>query len=452
MFKGKKLITLLVSLLGAFLLWLYVVTTVAPETVATIANIPVTIEGISDGIVTNDGTYIMTEQITQTITLELKTSRVNLSKLNSQSIRISANVSNSVVQNGPGVKELNYTITFPDTVNVNDIDILKQSSSTVRIEVAKMQTKTVPVELKTLNKVADGYVFERTNVTIDPKEIVVTGPEEEVSQITRAIVVADLSSLDLSDLSVTMHEISAPFVFQNNEGKEVTTSQYTTIADNLSAARIKIPVLKMKELSLAVMLEPGGGIQESDTTLTLNTSTIKVKGVPLVIDKLSDPLVIGTVDLSSALDDATPVGDDYIITYEINLDELPELKNVTNVSGISTITATLTVSGIKRSDPVTIKNAQIQFTNIPSGLYARAENSELKIVLQGPAQDIERILARSLDEILIEVDLSDVETPSSFTANGTIFVPGYPNVGLAGGTVPIDIVVSNNPNDGHAAD
>ncbi len=451
MFKGKKLITLLVSLLGAFLLWLYVVTTVAPETVATIANIPVTIEGISDGIVTSDGTYIMTEQITQTITLELKTSRVNMSKLNPQSIRISAYVSNSVVQNGAGVKELNYTITFPDTVNVNDIDILKQSSSTVRIEVAKMQTKTVPVELKTLNKVADGYVFERTNVTIDPKEVEITGPEGEVSQITRALVVADLAALDLSDLSVTMHEISAPFVFQNDAGEEVATSQYTSVAGNLSSARIKIPVQKMKELTLTVRLDPGGGIQESDTVLTLNTNSIKVKGVPLVIDKLEDPLVISAIDLSTALDDATLVGNDYVITYEIYLDDLPELKNVTNVSGISTVRASLTVKGIKRSNPVTVKNSQIKFVNVPSGLYAKAENTELKIVLQGPAQDIDKVLSRSLEDIVIEVDLSDVETPSSFTANGTIFIPGYPNVGIAGGTVPIDIVVSNNPNDGHTA-
>ena len=264
MFKGSKLITLFVALLGAFLLWLYVVTAVAPETVRTITDIPVTIEGIGDGIVTSDGTYIMTEQITQYITLELKTSRVNSRKLDRQSIRISANVSNSVVQNGPGYKDLNYTITFPDTVNANDIDILKQSSTTVRIHVAKLQTKTVPVELKTLNKVADGYVFERTNVTIEPREIEITGPEEEVDRITKAQVVADLSSLDLTDQSVTMHKISAPFVFQDEDGNEIKTSAYFSINGNLSSAHITLPVQKTKEVELSIKLEPGGGITEAD--------------------------------------------------------------------------------------------------------------------------------------------------------------------------------------------
>lgn len=452
MFKGSKIIALFVSLLGAFVLWLYVVTTVAPETVGTIANIPVTIEGIGDGIVTSDGTYIMTNQITQTISLELKTSRVNLSKLNPQSIRISAYVSNSVVQNGPGIKNLNYTITFPDTVNINDIDILKQSSSTVQIEVAKMQTKTVPVELKTINKVADEYVFEKTNVSINPKGIEVTGPEDEVASISRALAVVDLSTLDLSDLSVTLHELSVPFVFQDEDGQEVTLSSYSTVADNLQFAVVSIPVQKTKELLLSVALVPGGGITEENTKLTLDTGRIKVKGVPLAIDKLPEELVIGSIDLASALNGAERSGDAYIRKYEIPIDNLSELKNVTNVSGISTVTATLTISGIKQSAPITVTSDQIEFNNLESGLYAHAENREVKIVLQGPVQELDRLIDHDLDLITLQMDLSSIESPGFYLMDGTVNIPGYPNVGIINGTVKLDIVVSSAPSPEQTAD
>ncbi len=431
MFRGRKLITLLVSLLGAFLLWLYVVTTIAPETVGTIANIPVTIEGISEGITTSDGTYIMTEQITETITLELRTSRVNLSKLNAQSIRISAYVSNTVVQNGPGRKSLNYSITFPDTVNINDIDILRQSSSTVQIEVAKLQTKTVPVELKTINKVAEGYVFEKTNVTIDPREIELTGPEDEVSKIAKAMVLVDLEQVDLSDRSSISHEISKPLVFLDEEGESIELSSHTTISGEYSSAVVTIPVQRTKEVILSVELKPGGGVQLENAKLVMDTNHIKVKGVPMDVEALPDTIIIGSVDLSTVLDKSE---------YQFNLNDVSELRNVTNVSGISTINATVTVTGVKRED---IYVTEIRMINKPAGLYAYAENKLVKVSIQGAAEDVNKLIRDAHKEISIQVDLSDIDEAGNYSLPGTVVIPNYPNIGIVGNEVMIDIVISD---------
>ena len=45
MFRGHRIVTMLVSLLAAVLLWLYVVTVVAPETTTRVSEIPISIDG-----------------------------------------------------------------------------------------------------------------------------------------------------------------------------------------------------------------------------------------------------------------------------------------------------------------------------------------------------------------------------------------------------------------------
>ena len=79
MFQGRKLITMLVSLLAAVLLWLYVVTSVAPQANKRVSGIPVTIDEGNNTF--EDRGLIVTAQDISTVSLELTSSRSNLSKL-----------------------------------------------------------------------------------------------------------------------------------------------------------------------------------------------------------------------------------------------------------------------------------------------------------------------------------------------------------------------------------
>ena len=90
MSRRRKLVTMLVSLLGAILLWLYVVSTVAPEVTTRVSAIPINLDG---SIVLEERNLIITGCSAETLSLELSTSRVNLSKLNADSIRVNADAS-----------------------------------------------------------------------------------------------------------------------------------------------------------------------------------------------------------------------------------------------------------------------------------------------------------------------------------------------------------------------
>ena len=206
MFRGRKIITLLVSLLGAALLWLYVITTVAPEMNVRIPNIPVTVDG---SIVLEERGLIVTNVATESITLELNTSRVNLPKLSASNIRISADVSKI---REPGDYDLSYTVTFPDTVKSNDVDLLRKSSNTVRVTVSRVITKQVPITLDWSGSVAESLLFESKEIQLDPAEVVVEGPDYEVDPISQAVVAYDVSNLEETEI------VTLPIVLKDRSG------------------------------------------------------------------------------------------------------------------------------------------------------------------------------------------------------------------------------------------
>ena len=89
MIKGRKIVTLLIAAAAAVLLWLYVVTSVAPEATARINSIPVTIDG---SIILEERGLIITKRNTTAVSLEVSASRSDLNKLNASSIRISSTI------------------------------------------------------------------------------------------------------------------------------------------------------------------------------------------------------------------------------------------------------------------------------------------------------------------------------------------------------------------------
>ena len=88
--RTRKLVMMLASLLAAILLWLYVVTSVAPEATTRISGIEINLDGT---IVLEERGLIITSQDADMLSLELSTPRVNLSKLNAKSIRVNADAS-----------------------------------------------------------------------------------------------------------------------------------------------------------------------------------------------------------------------------------------------------------------------------------------------------------------------------------------------------------------------
>lgn len=401
MFQSRKILMLLASLLAAGLLWLYVVTTVAPEIIVRISNIPVTLDG---SLVLEERGLVVTDQDIDSVSLEISTSRANLSKLNAETIRISADASKIRVD---GAYELNYTITFPDTVRSNDVDILRKSSDNIHITVSQLKTKSVPVRLKWTGTVQEGYLFESESVAFDPAEITLVGPDFEVDPVQEAVV-----SCDISDRKETRIE-TLPVSFVDDKETELTFSEFTTAS--ATEVQTTLPVTCTRELELTVNLEEGGGVRKENAQVEIEPSSIKVKGSAEVLNNLGDSLEIGTVELSSILKEAT---------YQFNL-TLP--AGVTNMSGDDVADVKVTISDVAND---TIYVSDIRLLNAPEGFEAKATSRTVKVTVRGTVKEIKKLKEEKNNGIYILVDLKNYDGTGEFTVTGKVVNDNHPSIGV----------------------
>lgn len=415
MLQGHKIVTLIISLVGAVVLWLYVVTAIKPQVDFPVSSIPI---DINDRTLEERG-LVITAQNPQTLRLDLKTSRANVSKLNAETIMVNADASNV---KEPGQWDLNCVVTFPDTVRSSDVDILRKSVDQVTITVDRLQRTAFPIQFKGSGKVKSGYSFENPSIVIDPAEVVVTGPEQEVERIAAAVVEYDVSELEETTV------VTEPIHFLDQEGNELEFS--ALVSFNLSQTSVTLPVLRTKEITLKLEFEEGGGVTlENVGTPEITPATILVKGEANVIEKQEDELVIGTINLAE-------IPFFYENEFKVNL-----RAGVKNVSGDDTVKVVIRLTGVKED---TIDISDIRVINLPNSkeYVTNVTTKTVQVKLRGSTEEIEKIKANKGSGIYVEVDLASYNDQiGSFTVQGRVVNETYPSVSVKG-SAEIGVTVS----------
>lgn len=394
MIKGRKIVTLVIALIAAGLLWLYVVSTVSPEVTSRVSYIPVSIDG---SIVLEEQGLMITNQATKTITLELKTSRQNLSKLNASSVRISADASKV---REPGTYDLSYKIEFPDTVNSNDVDIIRKSNNRVTVTVAKKETKTVPVTVHwSSDSALDGYSAETDTAIIKPEEIILEGPDYEVSRITEARI-----DFDFSGLAQTLYEETVPVSFLDENGSVVNLSELTTVS--AKEASLTLQILRTKQVELSVELVPGGGVQKENATAVINPPFVTVKGGKDVIDQMEDVVAVGSpIDLSKIHDEEN---EEDVFAFTLALP-----AGVTDKAGERTVSVEVRVllDGVTTANLALVDN--LQGEGLPEDLAWSLEKRPVNVTVRGSVEEIAAIKENLNREVQLVFDFSSVTEPGS---------------------------------------
>ena len=416
MFKGKKLITLLVSLIAASLLWLYVVTTVAPETTIRVNNIPISLDGstFADNhnlITVGDKTMIITGQDATYVNLEIKTSRENISKLNAGMIRISANVGSIT---GPGESEVDCNVIWPAGVRSSSVEILSKSRETVKITVSELETVTLPITPKFSGNAGTGFSAETGSAILNPATVDITGPAEEIAEIQEVDVYFDITESMNGKI-----EVPLSLVFLNQTGEVMALSRYCTTS--IRSADLSFNIYKVQNLKLAVDFISGGGLTEEDVEVVLNPDTLQVKGMPETIDNLGESFVVGEVDLSTVLTKMSTTLKLKLPENVINMekDKGDEVNVTIKLNGTTTYKANIT---------------KFVIVNEMEGYDAVVTTRSISALLRGSQQDIEQLRAM-LDKgedpgLWVEVDLQNSAQTGSFTvAKWTVKCDRFPGIG-----------------------
>ena len=407
--RDSKWLYMVLSLLLAVILWMYVMTDLNPEDTKTLYNVPVVFTGLDT---LEERGLTISEGANQTVTLSLQATRSVLQQLNNENVSVAINVSNK----DTGVQtEVNYTPTYPRSVSNDPITIRSRSPSVIQSTISKWVTREIEVRGSFTGSVAEG--FQKGELSISPSTITVSGQEDVVNQIDYAQVV--LSQTELSET----YTGELPFALVGFNGEAVSAEGLELSSQTVM---VTLPVVQLKEVKLTVEVVPGGGATQDDAKITISPESIMVSGGEDDLESLTE-ISLGQIELQKIF------GTDQI-TFKIPLDE-----SLTNVSGVSEATVTVSISGLATR---TIEVDNIQVIE-PDGYHAELVTTSRLVMIRGSQDAVDQVIP---SQIRIVADLSEMGEESIATGTQTVpvkvYLDGTGDVGVVGTDYNVTVTIT----------
>lgn len=390
----KRWVCVLLSVLLAIAFWAYVRAAVDPNGTTNIHNVRVETTGAN--VLASQGLAV-SEITPQVVELQVEgptSARTNLLR-NRGGLYVRVDVSSCV----EGENTLRWREVWPEGVNTDD---LTAQRSTVTVKVEKLYSKTFDIRFRLEGKVAGDY--QMGTPAIEPAEVVVSGPVEQVNQVDRVEAVlrtAELSERFAGDLEL---------IPVDKQGKSLADLELTLSAET---AYVVVPVVMTKEVPLTINLLPGGGATEDDAARKIEPETIVVSGAEADLEGLEE-ISLGSISLSDVVGTNT-------FTRPIALD-----PSLTNESGLTTATIKVTVEGLD-TEVFAVNN--IRTTNPPEGYTADLVTQSVLVTVRGPAEDLANIDA---SQIRVVANLSGVTTEGNQQVRARVYLDGTGTVGVIG--------------------
>lgn len=397
----SKFTSIVLSVLIAFGLWLYVVTNVSQEAEYTIYNIPLVLEGET---LLNEKNLMITNISADDVDLTLSGTRSDLAKVNSSNMVLKANLGD--ISEPQEKKALNYVPVYPSNVPSNALTIENRNPAYIFVTVEARRTKEVPVEIQWEGSTPEGFMSDRENRVLDYTGITVMGPASVADKIEKAVI-----TVDLSDQKESISQ-DYRYTLCDKDGNPVDAKLITT---NVEMVHLDMKIQQVKEVTLTVEVIPGGGATEANTTVTITPATIRLSGGEAVLAELGDTINLGRIDLGII---EGPLVKPMSIT-------LPE--GITNLSNITEAQVEVKFSGLSTK---TVEVENIVAENVPEGLEVAIDAKALKVMLRGPAADLQKITDEVIANIVVRVDFTDaVEEATTFKA--VVVLPsGFDTIGV----------------------
>lgn len=398
----NKFTSIALSLLVAFGLWMYVITTVSPGYEDTFYNVNVIQEGIA---LLEERNLVVTYQSASRVAVSASGNRTDVNKLDSGNIAVKLDLS-KIFEPGTMIP-LQYTVSYPGDIPNGAVTTTRKNPDTIYVTVEERREKQVPVEVVWVGATAEGFMSDRSNAVLDYTEVTVIGPASVADLIEKAVV-----EVDLTDRRESIEE-NYRYTLCDAAGDPVDAEMIKT---NVEQIHLSMSIRRIQELKLRLDVIYGGGTDQNNTTVTLSTDTIRVSGSEAALAALGDTLTLGRLNLGYITEERdipnTVVSKG--IPFAVRLPE-----GVHNESGITEITVDVTLTGLGIED-VFIPEERISVVNLPEGLQADVMAQQLKVYLRGPKGDIALLEDAPIYAVL---DLSDVAAGESKTVPVTFRLP-----------------------------
>lgn len=409
----SRLFWAFLSVLVAFLIWVYYTNNYAASMSKTFYNVEVVYSG--EEAMRDSQNLVVSQVDTEKVNVTLTGNRREISKLSAEDIKAVVNLY-SVTREG--YRTMSYSISYPTSVNSSGIKVSSQTPQTVGLYISKLSTKVVDVVGTFEGTVLDGYAVDSTRMSFDPATVTLVGPEEILSQIDRAHVLVSREDVSSS------FTVTANYTFIDADGELVETDQ-SDIQTDTENIITTVPISMKKEVSLGVTLIDGGGALGNENVIVeVKPSTITIAGDAETLESINS-LSVATIDLSDYTE---------YPTTEVNI-VLP--NGTDNLSGVSTATVSLTFTGLSW-DLFNVTN--LSYTGLEEGYTAKIITSSLVTTIRAPEDVFDQIEANNIRAV---ADLTGLTTTTR--APVTFYVDGFEQAGAVG---DITMYVEIEPEDG----
>lgn len=381
--RNDKLM-MVVSLIGAVVIWALVVYGPGNVEERAISGIPIPVALSEDVSETYDLYIVKVDK--ETATVKVNGTRAEIGRLSAQDIQIAVDTS-SITK--AGQYNLRYRV-----VSSGDYDVKIVGDDTVTVVCDEFYEDVFAVEVDTANlTVSDTQKYQLgdpvlSDSGIEDNKITVKGPKSDVKKIKRVEATIP-DKVELTEAGVFEADLMA---YDKND-KPVQAIQFLTITEN--KVKVSVPVLTYHKVELKPELQnvPAGYAEKKDLVV-VSPKALEFWCVPNKFDKY-----VADLNKQLAFDFDQLNADN--LSREITLDG--DEKGVRLVNGSETINVALNLGNVTTkmvNVPITKKNFKVK--NLPEEYACSFETKSLSnVVLCGPSDLLNKIKAA---DIVLTVD------------------------------------------------
>lgn len=409
--KGKltnNLALKLVSVVVAFLIWATVVNISNPE-VSRSKTVPVTL--LNGNLLTNAGkTFTVVGGDTVTVTYRVRTR--DAYRISEDNFRATADMAALYTVTGSVPVEVEVTGNRELIIGTPTV-----RPGSIRVSTEELQNKSFSLTTRVEGTPAEG--FSVGSMTVDPQNVMVSGPVSIVGRISSVGVEADVTGAS-GDL-----EGDAPITFFDANGNrfEITDDRLTTDPETIS---YRIHMLRGKTLTLNFRTEGQAAPGYRFTGVECTVKSIGVVGERSILDGL-DSLTVSGKDLS--VENASA---DRIVSVDLK----SYLPAGVSVIGNSYVQLTLKVEPLNTQAVQLSLDNGIRVQNRREGYVYTLTPEIISVELSGLPDDLRSVQAADLNAVL------DVEDMDFGLNSGSLDLTAPANTAIASVT-PFTVVVSD---------
>lgn len=404
---SKSLQSLLWALAIAFAVWIAAVTAADPDEVR-IYPTPIKVE-----VVGQDPSLTINGDIPTEILVTIRAPQSVWNQLTSHPEGVRAILDLSGLSSGE--HKLNLQI----QVDPRPVRIVTVNPATVTFNLEPLITRSLPLQSTLSGQPAIGY--QAGDLTLEPKEVVLAGPESIVLRVTRARV-----SVDLSGIRENIdHSIPIEVLDQNN-------APVTGLSIHPESAHVSLPVSRQggfRDMAVKVVVhgQVAGGYRLDSISVFPPVVTV-FSSNPDLTNALPGVVETQPLDLQNASDN-------------LNLRVSLNLPSGISVVGPQTVLIQAGISPIQSS--LTLTEERVEATGLSSEMGYHISPSAVDVILSGPLPILDTLTRQ---DVHVTVDVTGLgagtyqltPTVQILASNVTVesLLPGTVEVILAPNPVP----------------